>query len=445
MPTIPTGELERRLRALYLRFIQGLQEDDPQIAQKLDEFQQQSQALIEKMGGRVAFMGALGDFPAPKLLELSPVAGVVYDEMKQAAIAAGISIGNGSKETARSMFRAGMDKSYRRLERLARTETTNAYWKNAFDSVADLPQIVMLWGSEDGPRTCPWCRERDGLVIDSSGLRDHPNGRCTPIPTLRSMVEYKGSVRSDGTIYRDPKWGAKPVNVPAPLEDIEPVLGKPTANPMQVDTFGSAVDPATRKKRIAAGDWRYIDDRDKRSVTLLQNDYRSEQAIKKAADNLRNGRPAMEGVGVPRGWSKEFTGTVTDLDKVRYTENQVRDAIEDAARWLTEQDTVKPRMLYKGLDVPKDKISKLFQVGSEFNTNFSSFTTDESVARGYSSRRASAQVIVRVRSAEAVKIQGNPTADHWKTTKEHLVSGKGRVTSVTEAHNGRTVYVDVEI
>lgn len=237
MPTIPTGQMERELRALYLRWLSGVSVDSKDLNGKIASFQRQSQALISKLGGQVARLGALGDFPAPKVLDLSPYAGKIYDSMQQAAIQAAIGIGISSKETARAMFNAGMDKSYRRLERLARTETTNAYWKNAFDSVADLPALVMLWGAEDGPRTCAWCRERDGLVLDSPNLRDHPNGRCTPIPTLRSAVQYRGSISPDGQIYFDDRWNkatpSKSVTPqPTPLQDVSTDLGQAQPAPV---------------------------------------------------------------------------------------------------------------------------------------------------------------------------------------------------------------------
>ncbi|QCW22275.1 hypothetical protein SEA_LUNA18_6 [Microbacterium phage Luna18] len=206
MPTIPTGELERELRKLFLRFINGLAFDSSNLQDRTASFQRNAFELIERMGGRVAMLGTLGDFPAPRLLDLSPWAGTVYDQVQQAAIQASLAAGLNSVDVARAMFRAGLDQSFNRLKRLARTETTNAYWKNAFRSVADLPALVMVWGSEDGPRTCAWCRERDGLVMDGDSIRDHPNGRCTPIPTLRSQVKYKGSISLDNQIYWDPTW-----------------------------------------------------------------------------------------------------------------------------------------------------------------------------------------------------------------------------------------------
>mgnify|MGYP003503283779 FL=1 len=209
MPTIPTGKMELELRRLYVRWLSRLG-DNTDMNAAVDRFEKQSIDLIEKMGGRTAMLGALADFPAPKRLDLSPHIGTIYSDMKQAAIQAGIQAGLNASDVARHMFRAGMDKSYNRLNRLARTETVSAYWKNAWDSIDGLPDLVMVWGSEDGPRTCAWCRERDGMVMESSQLRDHPNGRCTPIPTLRSMVEYKGSVDAGGRIYQDPAWTKKP-------------------------------------------------------------------------------------------------------------------------------------------------------------------------------------------------------------------------------------------
>jgi hypothetical protein len=191
---------------MYLRFLRGLAFDSSNLYDRLASFNRRAIALIESMGGQIASLGALADFPVPKELDLSPHMGTIYNDMQQAAISASITAGTNSREAARAMFAAGLDKSFRKLERLARTETVSAYWKNAFDSVADLPDLVMVWGSENGPKTCEWCRERDGLVMDSPSLRDHPNGRCTPIPTLRSRVDYRGSISPDHQIYYDRSW-----------------------------------------------------------------------------------------------------------------------------------------------------------------------------------------------------------------------------------------------
>lgn len=235
MATVPTNRMERELRALYLRWLAGLP-SHPDLTAYISQFQAQSTALISKLGGQVASLGALADFPVPKTLTLSPVAGVVYDQMKQAAISASITAGINSKVAARQMLHAGLGKSYNRLERLARTETVSAYWKNQWDSTLGLG-LVMVWGAEQGKRTCDYCLSRDGLVVEDGNVRDHPNGRCTLIPTLLSQLKYKGTLQPDGRITMDPKYG-KPVGKAKPL----PKESKPTAE--QRDPLSGKSNPA---------------------------------------------------------------------------------------------------------------------------------------------------------------------------------------------------------
>ena len=215
MATVPTSRMERELRKLYLQWLAGLPYHQD-IQTYLEEFELKSRKLIARLGGQVASLGALADFPVPKTLELSPVANVVYNEMKQAAISASITAGLNARDAARAMLNAGLDKGYRRLERLARTETVSAYWKNQWDSTADLPAIVMVWGAENSKKTCDYCQSRDGLVVEDPNIRDHPNGRCTLIPTVRSRVAYRGTLQPDGSVYFDPNWG-KPDGRPKPL------------------------------------------------------------------------------------------------------------------------------------------------------------------------------------------------------------------------------------
>lgn len=222
MGTVPTGRMERELRALYLRWLAGLP-NAQDLTAYIALFEAQSRALIANLGGRAASLGALADFPAARYLELSPVAGVVYNQMEQAAIQAGLMAGLATRDTARQLLLAGLDKSFNRLKRLARTETTNAYWQNTFRSTEKFPNLVLVWSSETTPRTCDWCRSRDGLVVDDPNIRDHPNGRCTLIPTLRSQVRYRGTLRADGSVYMDPAWGGSGV------AKVPQVAGKPRA------------------------------------------------------------------------------------------------------------------------------------------------------------------------------------------------------------------------
>ena len=233
MATVPTGKMERELRRLYMQWVNQLPNHERDLHNYVAKFQKKSLKLIEKMGGNVARLGALAGFPAPRELDLSPHIGTIYSDMELAAIKAQISLGLNPRQTAEALQRAGVDKSFRRLERLARTETVSAYWKNAWDSIDGLG-LVMVWGAENGPRTCQWCHDRDGMVMDSPDLRDHPNGRCTPLPTHPSQVDYRGSVRADGQIYQDPAW-TSPVSLNNSFDDERLETGSKAADSFLYD------------------------------------------------------------------------------------------------------------------------------------------------------------------------------------------------------------------
>lgn len=211
MGTVPTNDLERQLRKLYLQWLAGVPDHEADIQDYIGQFEADSRALISKLGGQAASLGALAGFPVPTTLELSQRADVIYDQMKQAAIKASIAAGLNATDAARQILNAGIGKSFNELNRLARTETVSAYWSNQWNSVAGLTgdgddDLVMVWSSEESPVTCEYCDARDGMVVDDPDIRDHPNGRCTLIPTLRSEVDYIGSLLADGSIYMDPAW-----------------------------------------------------------------------------------------------------------------------------------------------------------------------------------------------------------------------------------------------
>lgn len=232
MATVPTGKMERELRRLYMRWVHQLPRHQDDLHNYVAKFQRDSTDLIERMGGDVARLGILADFPAPKRLDLSLHVGTIYSDMELAAISAQIGLGLNPRQTAEALVQSGVDKSYRRLERLARTETVRAYWKNSWDSVEDLG-LVMLWSAERGPRTCDPCLERDGMVVPSREVRDHPNGRCTLVAELPSRVNYKGSVAPDGSIYQDPAW----VKTKAVTQETD--TWKPTMTPEEADRWAS--------------------------------------------------------------------------------------------------------------------------------------------------------------------------------------------------------------
>lgn len=203
-PSVPTGTMERELRAAYLRWLRGLP-DAADIEVYLKQWQRQAETIIKVYGGQAASLGALAGFPVPRTLSLpTDVVEHIFDDMKKAAVSASITAGLNARDVARAMLNAGMDTGYSQLERLARTETVNQYWTNQWDSARGL-DLVMLWSSEESDRTCDWCLERDGLVVWDESIRDHPNGRCTLKPTAISRVNYIGTLNADGSISQE-EW-----------------------------------------------------------------------------------------------------------------------------------------------------------------------------------------------------------------------------------------------
>lgn len=91
---------------------------------------------------------------------------------------------------------------------IARTETLDA--ARAGGHLGRLQHADVLdgweWHCDHGPRTCPACLARDGMLfpLDTPGPDDHPNGRCTAVPRTKSWaelgfdVEEPPSVRSTG-------------------------------------------------------------------------------------------------------------------------------------------------------------------------------------------------------------------------------------------------------
>lgn len=303
MATVPTGLMERELKRLYMRWVHQLPKHQNDLHNYVQKFRDESLALVNKMGGDISRLGVSADFPAPKELDLSLHVGTIYSDMELAAVRAQIATGLNPLDTARALQQAGVDKSYRRLERVARTETVSAYWKNQWDEVDGLG-LVMIWSSESGPRTCDYCTERDGLVVADSKIRDHPNGRCTLAPTHPSQVEYRGTLRPDGTIYKDPKWD-KPANAPKTASVMENDGSVPHTDPRiiksmkDMDDFAKGMPAPSSLTPNAA---KVVDDYAKGSAYSVNGVLRGQKTI--------GGRPVDART---KAFSKKFT---KDMDKM---------------------------------------------------------------------------------------------------------------------------------
>ena len=191
MSGVSTARLERKLRALYLRWVRSLPgSTDP--AASLQQFLRQARGIIMRYGGVVAFGGTRAGFPEPVAMPLDASWAHVVDALKEAVLRGGWAVGAHAREIARRLRDAGIDQAYHKLERFARTETVRAHWQRQWADAEGLDDIVMVWGAERGSRTCPWCLAKDGLVVKDKTVRDHPNGRCTLVPTLKDKVPLRG-------------------------------------------------------------------------------------------------------------------------------------------------------------------------------------------------------------------------------------------------------------
>ena len=321
MGTVPTSSLEKELRSLYLRWVSGLPRNEDRLTDYIDEFRRDSTNLINRRGGQIARLGVSQGFPAPKYLQLNDAIDRVITGMQQAAVQAGIATGLNARDISKAMLKAGFEGSYNELERLARTEVVHAYWANQWHEAEDLG-LVMLWGAEKGPRTCPWCIAKDGLMVEDPNIRDHPNGRCTLIPTLPSRIP----LRQKG---RDPHFRKLPWDGTVPQE-LDQILGRGMPHAM----VGSLPAQRAIGGMVSQG-WTSRD----AGLYLLQS-------VGMAQNDLKR-----------EGWSQMLRALETYADEV----------------WAGLKKNASPKILYRG-GLP------------EVNTGLTSWTSSESAAGMYSVR-----------------------------------------------------------
>lgn len=332
MGTVPTGRLEREMRKFYLSWVEDLPEHTStpeELEQYVATFKEDMTNLIESLGGEISRMGIDADFPAPKMLDLRLHEGTVYREIDKAVIRAGISIGLNARDTAVALMKTSVGREYYKVERLARTETVNAYWKNQWAEAKGL-DLVMLWSAERGPRTCEECLSKDGLVVADESIRDHPNGRCTLLPMLPDKVKYKGTLQADGSVTHDKNW-MEPYK-PKPVPEPEPEVAVPA--PKYVPEVDSNKPPKWAKKKTP----KYaIDDLSQMSASGLTEDdmnvlteYTGSGAFIPINASLRgiDMSTLTEGVSdlfddeIDEGWVQMFTG---DLDKLIHKQTTMTD------------------------------------------------------------------------------------------------------------------------
>lgn len=102
--------------------------------------------------------------------------------------AAALTVGLGPRETAR-ILRREFGTGLARALTIARTETLRAYREAAhrnYEANADVLE-GWVWHAKLDTRTCAACWARHGTLYPlEERLNDHPNGRCAPVPRVKS-------------------------------------------------------------------------------------------------------------------------------------------------------------------------------------------------------------------------------------------------------------------
>ena len=366
MGTVPTRYVEDALRAYYLAWLQGLSTvTDSELSAYIMEFEAKATEIINREGTKVARRGADPGFPAPKVIPMDVDPSKIFDDVRRLAVQAGIGAGLQSKETARMMFKQGMQGKYWELERFARTETTNAYWQHQWRQVEDL-DLVLVWSAESSKRTCPYCLAKDGLLVKDKTLRDHPNGRCTLLPKLPDSVPLRGKTR-------DPMWTRNHKSKDNPVTDDHPMR-----YPLKFDLATMLVkDNATANavKGMVSQGWSpaealaYIRTYPKRDVALSRDEVsqvyrRLEQYAQELFDGLS---PLPEDVTLYRGGNPGPTGldswtTNRDIATLYRTRNQPRN--ETAAKQHLYQMVAPKGILTYDLNPSNPLQSEMLVLGS---------------------------------------------------------------------------------
>lgn len=99
---------------------------------------------------------------------------------------AGLALGQGPREVARSIELGLRDVSRNRAQVIARSEMIDAYRSAAINTYQENSDVVRgwIWRTAEDERTCPLCRPMDGkkFTLSTPFESKHPQDRCTPIP-----------------------------------------------------------------------------------------------------------------------------------------------------------------------------------------------------------------------------------------------------------------------
>lgn len=180
-------------------------------------------------------------------------------------------------------------------------------------------------------------------------------------------------------------------------------------------------------------DFRYIADPDQRFAAMLQFEYGTMRAVRRAAQNLREGRDPMHhqeppGEIVPNAWNDEGDYEVYPPEAL------VTDVVL-AAEWLNALPVLPEVDMYRGmrLQVPANE---LFVVGDRVPFDYVSGSPSEMEARLYASNDGSGYregkwgTVMTVRQPMTVALSEHASGK-MSQSQEHLLVGEAVVVAVT--------------
>jgi hypothetical protein len=327
----------------------------------------------------------------------------------------------------------------------------------------------MVWSAENGHRTCQYCLSRDGLVVEDANIRDHPQGRCTLVPTLRSQVKYKGTLEPDGSVTMDPRWAgqkvagakAKASAGPTTAAQRDPLSGKrnPAAPSVAQPAQQVAVDTGKQQLPTVGADGF-------RRGGLPVPPQSAMDALKPgnkrligqyAKDKMNNTRKAMHATpdgaklektltSFQQGGARGIPALRTDIEKYLTGDSSglVAGRIETIQRLLgavNNSPVPNGKRLFRGMSIPgsADDVATRYAVGTRVDMSLGSFSTNRTMAEGFARDPAGKKVNTKNNTPVIIEYVGedrhalpmeNLGGNRFGEEREWVAAGQFEVESV---------------
>lgn len=140
---------------------------------------------------------------------LRPMAPAAYDVVRRELIR-GVSVGSNPRVTARRMVdraQGGFNGGLTRALVISRTETLDAHRAAAEHAQREQAEVLTgwIWLCHLSLRTCPSCLVKSGTLhpMEEPGPYDHPNGRCSRMPKVKSWADLGFDVEEPADVVPD--------------------------------------------------------------------------------------------------------------------------------------------------------------------------------------------------------------------------------------------------